>query len=597
MDNLLKVTVNGITVEVPGDYTIMDAAYQAGVDIPRLCFLKGINETSACRVCVVEVEGIRTLKNSCTVKVKDCLARGADSIVVKTNTERVQKAVKANLELVAANHKFECWRCPREHNCELLHLLRKYNIPNTMGEDPNFCKKDTIANYSDALVIDSSKCILCGRCISACEKLAGTGVLNFNYRGFKTYVAPALNHSLDDSGCIYCGKCIQACPVGALKEKEDIQIVDELLADKDVYTVAQVAPAVRAALGEEFGYPVGTNVEGKIYKALQELGFDEVTDTNFAADVTIMEEGTEFIGRLTKFLNKEEVALPLFTSCSPGWIRYIETYYPEFLPNLSSCKSPQQMQGALIKNYYAEKLGVAKEKVKVVSVMPCIAKKAEAKRPEMEVDGVRDVDVVITTRELARLIKLHEINFQGLEDAKLDSQMAQYTGAGVIFGATGGVMEAALRSVKEILEKQDMGQVDIEPVRGVDNGIKEATLTVAGHELNVAVVHGTVNVPEMMKRIKEGKKQYAFIEFMACTGGCVNGGGQPVLSAKLQDKLDVRSARAKALYTIDKEAELRKSHVNPAVTKLYEEFLGEPGSHKAHKLLHTHYKPIQKYSK
>ncbi len=597
MSELIKVTIDNKVIEVPGDYTVMDAAYAAGIDIPRLCFLKGINETSACRVCVVEIEGIRTLKNSCTVKVQDCLARGANSIVVKTNTERVKKTVKNNLELIAASHRFECWRCPREHNCELLHLLRKYNIPNTIGENNTFAKKEPIFNITDSIVLDSSKCILCGRCISACEKLAGTKVLDFNSRGFDTFVGPALNHNMEDSGCIFCGKCIQACPVGAIKEKDDVDQVIELLEKKEYYLIAQTAPAVRAALGEEFGYPIGTNVEGKMYKAIQELGFDDVTDTNFAADVTIMEEGTELIGRLNKFLAGEKVALPLLTSCSPGWIRYIETYYPQYLDHLSSCKSPQQMQGALIKNYYAEKIGVDKNKIKVVSIMPCIAKKFESHRPEMEVDGLRDVDYVLTTREFARLVKRQGIDFNNLPNASIESPLGKYTGAGAIFGVTGGVMEAALRTVKELLEKKDMKNVVISEVRGADNGIKEATLNINGLDLNFAVVHGTVNVPEMFERINKGEKKYAFIEVMGCTGGCVNGGGQPVISAKVQDRIDVRKERAKAIYGIDDTAKLRESHKNPEVVRLYEEFLKEPCGHVSHKLLHTHYVKREKYSK
>lgn len=585
----VKLTINGKTVEVPSDYTIMEAADVLGIDIPRLCFLKDLNETSACRICVVEIDGIRSLKNSCTVKV-------SEGMVVRTNTERVKKSVKNNLELLAANHKFECWVCPREHNCEFLHLLRKYNIPNVLGEDKNFGKKPIISNITDALVIDSSKCILCGRCISACEKLAGTSVLNYNFRGFETYVGPALNHNMEDSGCIYCGKCIQVCPVGAIKEKDDVDLVLELLENDEYYPVVQIAPSVRAALGEEFGYKIGTNVEGKIYQALHKLGFKDITDTNFAADVTILEEGTEFIERFTKFQNNEQTTLPLFTSCSPGWIRYIETYYPEFLDNLSSCKSPQQMQGALIKHYYADKVNVPKEKIKVVSIMPCIAKKYEAKRPEMEVDGVRDVDYVLTTRELAKLIKRRDINFQELEDYTPTSPLAKYTGAGVIFGATGGVMEAAIRTVKTILENKEIEDCDFTSLRGPEEGIKEATVNIAGIDFTVAVVHGTVNVPIMLERIKANPHKYAFVEFMGCTGGCVNGGGQPIIPAKVQEAIDVRKERAKALYNIDKQAELRKSHQNPEVKKLYEEFLKKPGSHKAHHLLHTHYQEKDKYS-
>ena len=583
MAEMIKVTVNGKTVEVPQGSTILDAAYKAGVDIPRLCFLKEINETSACRLCVVEVDGIRTLKNSCAVAA-------TDGMVVRTNTERVRTSVVSNLKLLAANHKFECWKCPREHNCELLSLLRKYNVENTIAEDKAHERKEQLLNISDSLVIDSSKCVLCGRCISACEKLAGTSVLDFNYRGSKTYVGPALMHPLEDSGCIFCGKCIQACPTGALREKSDIDRAQALIDNPEYYTVVQVAPAVRAALGEEFGYPMGTNVEGKMFAALQALGFDDVTDVNFAADVTIMEEGTELIDRL-----QNGGVLPMFTSCSPGWIRYIERYYPEYLPNLSSCKSPQQIQGALVKNYYADKIGVAKDKIKVISVMPCIAKKNEANRPEMEVDGIRDVDCVLTTRELARWIKINGIDFRNLEDYQPTSPIAQYTGAGVIFGTTGGVMEAALRTVYHILEGKDLESLDIHATRGTED-IKEATIHIAGQDINIAIVHGGVHMPKMFDMIKNGEKKYHFIEFMGCTGGCVNGGGQPVVNAKVQDAVDVRAERAKALYSIDADCKLRQSHENPAVQALYAEFLGKPNSHKAHELLHTHYSKKGSYT-
>ena len=585
----VNVTINGKVVEVENTATVLEAATLAGVNIPRLCFLKGINENSACRLCVVEINdrGRVMMKNSCTVQV-------SDGMIVNTNTPRVKMAVTKNLQLLAASHRFECWKCPREHNCEFLALLRRYNIPNVMGEDDTFSRKPQIVNITDALEIDSSKCVLCGRCIAACQKLAGTGILDYNNRGFKTYVGPALNHNMDTTGCIFCGKCIQACPVGAIKEKDDIDQAIDMINDPEIYTVAQIAPSVRAALGEEFGYKMGTNVEGKIYAALQKLGFDDVTDTNFAADVTIMEEGTELLGRIEKHLKGEDAVLPMFTSCSPGWIRYIETYYPEFLPNLSTTKSPQQIQGALIKHYYANKLGVDPAKVRVISFMPCIAKKYEAKRPEMESNGLRDVDLVLTTRELARFIKREGIDFNSLEDAKLTSPLAQYTGAGVIFGATGGVMEAALRTARDLLEKKDYKDVDITPVRGTEN-IKEATLTINGLELTVAVVHGAVNFPEMFAKIKANPGKYAFIEFMGCTGGCVNGGGQPVVSAAMQEQVDVRAERAKALYKLDADGKLRKSHDNPAVKALYEEFLKEPNGHLAHELLHTTYSKKGKY--
>ena len=583
MADLIKVTINGKTVEVPKGSTIMQAAYAAGVDIPRLCFLKDINETSACRLCVVEIEGIRTLKNSCKVEA-------TDGMVVRTNTKRVKTSVVNNLKLLAANHNFECWNCPRERNCEFLNLLRKFKIENTIANDPLHEKKNYIHNISDSLVIDSSKCVLCGRCISACSKLAGTNVLDFNFRGSKTYVAPALNHPLEDSGCIYCGKCVQACPTGALREKDDIEKVQDLLANDQYYTVACVAPAVRAALGEEFGLPIGTNVEGKMFRALKDLGFNDITDVSFAADVTIMEEGTELINRL-----KNGGTLPMFTSCSPGWIRYIEGNYPEYLSNLSSCKSPQQMQGALIKHYWADKIGVSKDKIKVVSIMPCIAKKSEANRPEMEVDGVRDIDVVLTTRELARLIKLNDIDFANLENYQPESPIASYTGAGVIFGATGGVMEAAIRTAYYVLEGKNLESLDVHAVRSVED-IKEATVVINNQEINVAVVHGGKNIPQMMDMIKNSGKQYHFVEFMGCTGGCVNGGGQPIVTAAVQDNVDVRALRAQALYNIDSNKELRQSHENEVVQKLYSEFLGEPNSHLSHKLLHTTYSKKTSYN-
>lgn len=587
--NKVKITINDKLLEVPSDYTIMQAALKNGIEVPHICYLKDVSETASCRLCVVEIDGYTMLKNSCTVKV-------TDGMIIKTNTSRVKNTVKTNLELIAANHKFECWICPREHNCELLNLLRKFNIPNRIGEDKTYEKKKTIINITDSLIIDSSKCILCGRCIDACSHYAGTKVLDFNFRGFETYVGPALNHNMEDAGCIYCGKCIQACPVGAIKEKDDIDKAIDLIDNENYYTVVQVAPAVRAALGEEFGYKIGTNVEGKMYKALKDLGFDDVTDVNFAADVTIMEEGTEFINRFNKFINKEDVAFPMFTSCSPGWIRYIETYYPEFLPNLSSCKSPQQIQGALTKHYYSKLIGVSKEKIKVISIMPCIAKKSEANRPEMVFDDIRDVDLVLTTRELARMIKRSGIQFNDLEEYIPNSPLAKYTGAGVIFGASGGVMEAAIRTIKVLLEKDDRGTLDILETRGVDSPIKEIDIEINGVKLLVAIVHGAKHFKEMFDRIKKGDKQYAFVEFMGCTGGCVNGGGQPIVpSTKLQN-IDVRKERAKALYILDKKSIIRRSFENPSVDDLYKKFLEHPGSHKSHELLHTSYVAKDKYS-
>lgn len=585
---MVKVTVDGKKVSVPSTATVLEAAKVAGVDIPRLCFLKGINENSSCRLCVVEIEGIRTLKNSCTVQVND-------GMVVKTNTPRVLKAVKTNLELIAGNHRFECWKCPREHNCELLRLLRKFNIENKIGESNDFSKKECITNISEALVIDSSKCVLCGRCIAACQKQAGTAVLDFNFRGSKTYVGPALNYPMEGAGCIFCGKCIQACPTGALKEKDGIVKAQSFVDDPELYTVACVAPAVRSAIDEEFGYGFGHNGEGKIFAALKKLGVDDFTDVNFAADVTIMEEGYELIHRVEKHLKGEDVAFPMFTSCSPGWVRYLETYYPQYIPNLSTTKSPQQIQGILIKKYYAQKIGVDPTKVRVISIMPCSCKKYEASREEFRTELGPDIDVVLTTRELARWIKRNEIDYTKLRNYTPKSPMAKYTGAAVIFGATGGVMEAALRTVKDVLEQKNNTQVDITPVRGLED-IKEATIKIAGKDYTFAVVHGAVNVPEMIRRIEANPGKYLFVEFMGCTGGCVNGGGQPIVPSYIADYVDVRAERAKVLYQIDKDAPLRKSHENPFVLDLYKEFLGEPNSELAHHLLHTHYIPRKKYS-
>lgn len=587
MSNLVKVTIDNEEVLVPSDYTVLDAAKAAGVNIPRLCFLKGISETSSCRICVVEVEGMHNLKNSCTFKVME-------GMKVKTTSPRVIQQIKLNLELIAGNHQFDCWACTREHNCELLDLLRRFNIDNHYNIDKEIKKREWVLNESDSMVIDSSKCVLCGRCVDACNHYTGLGILDFNARGFYTYVGPANFENIENSGCIYCGKCIQSCPTGALREKSDVDNAFKLLDFSNYYTVVQVAPSVRAALGEEFGLPIGTNVEPLLYSALKELGFDDIVDVNFGADLTILEEGTELIGRLNDYLAGKNTKLPLFTSCSPGWIRYIERYAPEFLDHLSTCKSPQQMNGAIVKNYYAKKLNISKDKVKVISIMPCIAKKYEANRPEMEVDGVRDVDLVLTTRELAKYIRRHQIDFHHLEPVELSSPLAKYTGAGVIFGATGGVMEAALRTVKALLEKDDEKLVDITEVRGIEN-IKEATLTINGIDLNFAVVHGAKHFPEMLRRIKEGKKQYAFVEFMGCTGGCVFGGGQPITKASIFEGLDIRKERAKALYSIDSAGSVRRSHENPNIIKLYQEYLGEPGSKLAHKILHTHYSKKEIY--
>lgn len=582
MDNCVNVVIDGKPIAVPAGTSVLKAADMVGIRIPRLCFLEKIHEEGNCRVCVVKVEGQKGLKPACRTIV-------TEGMQVVTDNKEIYESVSTNLEMLAGNHKFECWKCSRETSCEFLDLLRKFSVDNRFSEEGYKHKEIRVNDTSKAIVIDSSKCVLCGRCVDACEKLSGLGILNYNQRGSKVYVGPAQFHSLEDAGCIFCGKCIQSCPTGAIHEKDEIKSLERVLRDKSKTVIVQVAPAVRAALGEEFGYKIGSNVEGQMFAALQTLGIHEIMDTNFTADLTIMEEGTEFIHRL-----QNGGVLPMFTSCSPGWINYLETYYPEYIPNLSTCKSPQQMAGALIKTYYADKLGKKPEEIVSVSIMPCVAKKAEARRPEMGRDGYRDVDIVLTTRELARLIRHKGIPFAELEPLKPFGKLAEYTGAAPIFGATGGVMEAALRTVTEILEGKST-PVDFTEVRGLD-GIKEATYKVAGIDVNVAVVHGGKAIKDFFAILKKGEKQYHFVEFMGCTGGCVNGGGQPIVNAYMQEKVDVRALRAKVLYNIDANAPFRKSHESAAVKQVYAEFLGEPASHKSHELLHTSYKKRDTYT-
>lgn len=578
----VNVTINGIQVSVPKDYTVLLAAREAGIDIPTLCYLKDINEVAACRVCVVEadINGVpmRNLPASCVLQV-------ADGMNVRTNTPKVRAAVKTNVELILANHNRECLTCRRNQSCELQKLCDELGIDDVPYEGAK--REGQIDNLSWSIIRDPSKCILCGRCITTCRDVQGIGVLDFTKRGFVTEVAPAFDYSMRDVDCIYCGQCIEACPVAALRERSYIDDVLAAIDDPDKYVVVQTAPAVRASLGEEFGLPVGTRVTGKMFAALKRLGFDKVFDTDFSADLTIIEEGTELLSRVTK-----GGTLPMITSCSPGWIRFCEMNYPEFLDNLSTCKSPQQMFGALVKSYFAQKEGIDPKKIVSVSIMPCTSKKTESQRPEMEVDGLRDVDISLTTRELGDMIKRARIRFTELPDEEPDKLMGESTGAGVIFGATGGVMEAALRTVADILTGQDLADVEYKAARGLD-GVKEASVTLpiggVDTEIKIAVAHGTANAAKVLDAVKAGEKDYHFIEVMACPGGCVHGGGQSIVSAK--DRLDVnpKANRAAALYEEDVMKRARKSHKNTEVQALYDDYLKEANGHLSHKLLHTHY--------
>ncbi len=587
MENV-NITINGMPMSVPKDDTVLLAAKKAGIDIPTLCYLKDVNEIAACRVCVVEVDingvPMRNLPASCVLKVQE-------GMNVKTNTKRVRNAVKSNLELILANHNRECLTCFRNGTCELQKLCEEMGIDNIPYDGAK--RKPVLDDLSESIVRDSSKCILCGRCITTCRDVQGIGVLDFTHRGFNTEVAPAFDYSMRDVNCVYCGQCINACPVAALREKTHIERVWDAIDDPDKIVVVQTAPAVRASLGEEFGLPVGTAVTGKMVTALKRIGFDKVFDTNFSADLTILEEGTELLSRVTG-----GGVLPMITSCSPGWIRFCEINYPEFLDNLSTCKSPQQMLGALIKSYYAEKFNVDPKKIFSVSVMPCISKKSEAIRPEMGRDGIQDIDVVLTTRELGDMIKQSRLDFLSLEDGEPDSILGDYTGAAVIFGNTGGVMEAALRTVADILSGEDLQAIEYHDVRGLE-GIKETSVTLPINgtptEIKVAVAHGTANAAKLLDAVKAGEKDFHFIEVMACPGGCVHGGGQSHVSAKDRLVFDPKACRANALYSEDERQVIRKSHDNPEVKALYEEYLKEPNGELSHKLLHTHYHKLEVY--
>jgi len=585
---VINITINDRKIEVPEGTTILNAAKKVGINIPTLCYLEGLQEPGSCRMCVVEVEKAATLQPSCVTVV-------SEGMKIYTNTKRVREARKIILELLLSDHPWECNTCDRNQDCELQKLAEEHGIKEVRFQSVK--ERLPLDESTPGIVRDPNKCILCRRCVTVCQEVQEVTTLAPRARGFNTIIAPGAGDLLSEAVCVQCGQCSAVCPVGAISEKNDIDKVWEALDNPDKLVVVQTAPAIRAALGECFGLEPGTLVKGRMTAALRILGFDRVFDTNFAADLTILEEGTELLARLKKVLVEKDkkVALPMFTSCSPGWINYMEYFYPELIPNVSTCKSPQQMFGAIAKTYYADKIGKKKEDLVVVSVMPCTAKKFECEREEMKSSGVKDVDYVLTTRELGKMIKQAGIDFVNLPDEEMDAPLGISTGAADIFANTGGVMEAALRTVYEIVTGRELpfNGLHVTPIQGLA-GVKEASLKIEGTKeewrflegvvLNVAVAHGLGNAKKIIEELKSGKKQYHFIEIMACPGGCIGGGGQPRLTTD-----EVRKARIQAVYKEDEGREYRKSHENPALKVLYEEFLGEPLGERSHHLLHTKY--------
>ena len=577
---MVNIKINNMPLSVPKGISILEAARMAGIEIPTLCYLKKINEIGACRICMVEVKGARSLVTACVYPVNE-------GMEIFTNTERVRKSRKMTLELILSTHDRKCLSCVRSGTCELQQLCKEFGV----DDEGRFDGANPVHEYDDSaihMIRDNGKCILCRRCVAACQA-QHISVIGANARGFDTHIGSAFERPLDSVACVSCGQCIVNCPTSAIYEKDDTAKVLEAINDPEKFVVVHTAPSIRVTLGECFGMHIGTNVQGKMVAALRRLGFDKVFDTDFGADLTIVEEANEFLGRV-----QNGGVLPMITSCSPGWIKYCEHYYPDMLDHLSTCKSPQQMSGAIIKTWYAEKMGIDPKDIVVVGIMPCTAKKFETKRDDQAASGYPDVDYSLTTRELGRMIESAGIYFKHLPDEEFDNPLGDSTGAAVIFGATGGVMEAALRTAVEKLSGEELKSLDFTEVRGTD-GIKEASYTVNGMEVKVCVVSGLANANTIMEKVKNGTADYHFIEIMGCPGGCVSGGGQPIQHAVVRNFVDLKARRAAALYEADKDMPLRKSHESEAIKRLYAEFLGEPGSHKAHEVLHTSYVARPKY--
>ena len=568
MKKLVNIKIDSREYQVSEGTRILDACKFAGVDIPTLCYLEDISEEGSCGVCVVEVKGARTLQRSCITEVRE-------GMEIFTNTPTVREARKMNLELALAHHNIECPTCLRDGNCELQDIADRLGVKEvSFDEIPSFYDKDE----SGPIIRDPSKCIYCRRCVAVCDEMQSVSALTIANRGIKTYIGAPFNNLLIDTPCVNCGQCIMNCPTGALTERDDTDKVWDALYDSKKYVVVSTAPSIRASIGELFGYPAGTFVRGKVATALKMLGFEKIFDTNFTADLTIVEEASELIERI-----KNNGVLPMTTSCCPAWIKFIEEYYPELIPNVSTCKSPQQMMGAIIKTYFAESIGIPKEKIVHVSIMPCTAKKYEAERPEVNSSGAKDVDIVLTTRELGRMIRQAGIDFKNLPDSDYDNPLGEYSGAGTIFGATGGVMEAALRTAYDMLTGKTLEQVEFKPLRGM-GGIRIADVDIDGLKARVAVANTLSKARELIKKVKNGEEKVHFIEVMTCPGGCIGGGGQPIPTTD-----EIRLKRIDALYRDDEEKKIRKSHENPYIQALYQNYLGKPGSEKAHHLLHTRY--------